>query len=178
VPESSKNTVLVVTFSGVDRGGIVKTLAAVVSNYGANWEESRMARLAGRFAGILKLSVPPSEAEHLAEALTALAWDGLVVVVEPGGLPPLKPKQCATLEITGTDREGIIRDVSRALVACSANIEQFNTDYESAPMSGGLLFKVTAVVCFHKDFEIERLTQALEKIADDLMVDVGLPYKP
>lgn len=174
----SSNISLVVTFSGADRAGIVKSLAATVANYGANWEESRMARLAGRFAGILKLTVPPDKTDDLTQALTALAWDGLVVVVERGGPMPLKPKQCTLLEIVGTDREGIVRDVSRTLVECGANIEQFTTDYESAPMTGGVLFKASAVICFHGDIELERLRSALEGIADDLMVDIGLPYAP
>ena len=176
--DSPQNTALVVTFSGADRAGIVKTLAACVANYGANWEESRMARLAGRFAGILKLTVASAKADDLTEALTALAWDGLVVVVERGGVMPLKPKQCTMLEITGTDREGIVRDVSRTLVDCGANIEQFTTDYQDAPMTGGLIFNATAVICFHGEIELDRLRTALEGIADDLMVDIGLPYSP
>ena len=43
----------------------------------ANWEESRMARLAGKFAGVLRVSVDADRAEaamreHLREILTSL----------------------------------------------------------------------------------------------------------
>ncbi len=178
MPQSSNNETLVVTFSGAERPGIVKTLSACVANYGANWEESRMARLAGRFAGILKVTVAPERADDLTEALTALAWDGLVVVVERGGKIPLKPVQCTALEITGTEREGIVRDVSQVLVECGANIEQFNTDYAAAPMAGGLIFRASAIICFHGDVHLDRLRAELEALADDLIVDVGLPYTP
>ena len=50
-------TSLVVTVIGNDRPGIVERLSDVVLAAGANWEESRMARLAGKFAGILRISV-------------------------------------------------------------------------------------------------------------------------
>ena len=50
-------TSLVLTIIGDDRPGIVEQLAEEVLDAGANWEESRMARLAGKFAGLLRVSV-------------------------------------------------------------------------------------------------------------------------
>src|SRR4051812_49443772 len=76
---------LVVTVIGNDRPGIVGRLSEVVLAAGANWEESRMARLAGKFAGILRISVEAGNAESLAGGLRALTSDGLTVIVESGG---------------------------------------------------------------------------------------------
>ncbi len=59
-------TSLVVTVIGNDRPGIVERLSEVVLGAGANWEESRMARLAGKFAGILRISVKAANADALA----------------------------------------------------------------------------------------------------------------
>ena len=42
---------LVLTVIGRDRPGLVDTLSGVVAEHGGNWEESRMAHLADRFAG-------------------------------------------------------------------------------------------------------------------------------
>ena len=55
-------TSLVVTFTGPDRPGIVASFARVVGEHGGNWEESRMARLAGQFAGILEVTVEADRA--------------------------------------------------------------------------------------------------------------------
>ncbi|MGK0484803.1 MAG: glycine cleavage system regulatory protein, partial [Myxococcota bacterium] len=41
-------TSFVMTLLGRDQPGIVETIAKVVADHGANWEESRMARLSGR----------------------------------------------------------------------------------------------------------------------------------
>src|SRR4051794_41970887 len=84
---------LVVTVIGNDRPGIVGRLSEVVLAAGANWEESRMARLAGKFAGILRISVEPGNADSLAGGLSALPGGGLTVVVGSGG-PGVAEKFC------------------------------------------------------------------------------------
>ena len=45
---------LVMTIIGPDRTGLVESVARVVAEHGGNWLESRMCRLGGEFAGILR----------------------------------------------------------------------------------------------------------------------------
>ncbi|MEO6565174.1 MAG: formyltransferase family protein, partial [Casimicrobiaceae bacterium] len=52
-------TSLVVTVIGPDRPGIVSLLSAKAQGFGANWAGSRMASLAGQFAGMVHFEVPP-----------------------------------------------------------------------------------------------------------------------
>ena len=91
-------TSLVLTVMADDRPGIVETIASRVLATGANWEESRMARLAGKFAGLLLISVAADRADELVASLAALRDDGLTIVVEraahagtPGTLAPDTP---------------------------------------------------------------------------------------
>ena len=58
-------TSLVLTVIGDDKPGIVEQLSDHVLAAGANWEESRMARLAGKFAGILRVSVDDGHPSQL-----------------------------------------------------------------------------------------------------------------
>ena len=51
-------THLMVTITCPDRPGIVERVTEVIESFSANWEESRMARLGGDFAGIVRVSVP------------------------------------------------------------------------------------------------------------------------
>ena len=55
-------TSLVVTVMGPDRPGIVSLLSAKAQGFGANWAGSRMASLAGQFAGMVHFEVPPEHA--------------------------------------------------------------------------------------------------------------------
>ena len=65
--KDSLRTSLVLTVIGADRPGIVEQLSDSVLAAGANWEESRMARLAGKFAGVLRVSVDAARADRLAD---------------------------------------------------------------------------------------------------------------
>ena len=58
-------TTLVLTILGDDRPGLVSALSAPVSAHGASWERSEMSRLAGKFAGIVVLSVPRERLDQL-----------------------------------------------------------------------------------------------------------------
>ena len=62
-------TSLVLTVIGSDHTGIVNLLSDVAQRFGANWAGSRMASLAGQFAGMVHFEVPDQSAESLASAL-------------------------------------------------------------------------------------------------------------
>jgi glycine cleavage system regulatory protein len=74
----------------------------------------------------------------------------------------------------GQDHPGIVRDVARVLLHHGVNIEELATDHESAPMTGEQLFRTTARLQVPADTNSDRLRTDLEKIADDLMVDLTL----
>jgi glycine cleavage system regulatory protein len=165
---------MVLTVIGLDRPGIVQELAATVAAHGGNWEQSRMAQLAGHFAGILNVSLPDERAEELRRALVALTASGLRVVAETTAAPERRSLRALRLELTGNDREGIVRDITRALAARSVNVEELDTSRESAPMSGSALFHARALLRVPAGLDVNELQKTLEGIADDLMVDVAL----
>lgn len=167
-------TSLVVTIIGNDRPGIVERLSDVVLAAGANWEESRMARLAGKFAGILHINVPPAEAETLASGLRSMSSDGLTVVVERSGPPLVDTVRTVRLELVGNDHPGIIRDISRVLAQHQVNIEELETGVSGAPMSGEQLFRAHAQLRLPATISTEWLRERLEALAGELIVDVTL----
>src|SRR5262245_32581902 len=76
-------TSLVLTVLGEDRPGLVESLASIIAAHDGNWLESRMAQLAGQFAGILRASVPDANATALMHALQGLSGHGLQVAGVP-----------------------------------------------------------------------------------------------
>ena len=168
-------TSLVLTVIGPDRPGLVEALAKTVADHGASWLESRMAHLAGQFAGLLRVSVPAARAEELAQALRALEARGLRVIVEAareGAAAVASPR--LRLELVGLDRPGIVRDVSRAIAERGVNVEELESHTSSAPMSGETLFHASAWLRPPRDGSADELRSALEKLADELMVEVTL----
>lgn len=168
-------TDLVLTLIGADRPGIVEALAAPIAAHGGNWLESRMARLAGRFAGILRVEVPPDRVAALTAALTGLEGRGLRVVVEAAGAAEgTAGRRTMDLDLVGLDRPGIVREISHALAAHGVNIEELTTDRAPAPMSGEQLFHARARVHLPREADLAALRGELERLAGDLMVEVQL----
>lgn len=165
-------TSLVLTVIGDDKPGIVERLSDRILATGANWEESRMARLAGKFAGVLRVSVEEEQADRLAAELRALGAGGLTVVVERGARPTQPPAQTLQLDVVGNDHPGIVRDISRVLAQHQVNIENLETEVTSAPMSGDALFHARATVRVPETITTDRLRAVLEALAGELMVDL------
>jgi glycine cleavage system regulatory protein len=163
-------TSLVLTVIGSDRPGIVEQISDQVAAAGANWEESRMARLAGKFAGLLRISVDAAHADRLANLLRTLG--DLTVVVERGPDVEVSRLRSLSLEVVGNDRPGIIRDISHVLARHSVNIEELDTEVTGAAMSGEPVFRARARVRLPESADITAIRDTLEAMADHLMVDL------
>ena len=77
-------TPLVLTFVGDDRPGLVNAISQAVAAHGGTWLESRSVRLAGKFAGVVLVSVPDESLIPLESALAKLAPSGLRVSIDRG----------------------------------------------------------------------------------------------
>lgn len=166
---------LVMTIIGRDRPGLVESVAAIVAEHGGNWLESRMSRLGGQFAGILRVEAPAASESSLRAALKQLEGRGLAVVVQPDPVPPPnEPAQLSSLDIIGHDRPGIVRQISRTLAQRGVNVEELETERASAPMSGEALFKAHAKLSIPQTCNTAALREDLERIAADLIVEIAL----
>jgi glycine cleavage system regulatory protein len=165
---------LVLTLLGPDRPGLVEAVSEIVAQHGGNWLESRMAHLAGKFAGILRAEVPPDRVGALREALAKLESRGLRILVESsaGAPSPGSGQRLLEIDLVGLDRPGIVRDISQLLAQQGANVEELTTDRSSAPMSGEMLFHAKARVKVPADADAPSLRAGLERLAGDLMVEL------
>ncbi|MGO8678918.1 MAG: glycine cleavage system protein R [Limisphaerales bacterium] len=164
---------LVMTVIGQDRPGLVDTIAGLVAGHGGNWLESRMSRLGGQFAGILRMEVPEEQMGPLSLALRGLQAQQLSVVVHPDQAPPARSApRLSRLEIVGQDRPGIVRQLSHVLAGYGVNVEELHTECASAAMSGETLFTAKAKLSLPPECDVGELRRRLEKIAEDLIVDI------
>jgi glycine cleavage system regulatory protein len=165
---------LILTVIGDDRPGLVSALSAPISDHGASWERSQLSRLAGKFAGIVLVSVADAQADALVHDLMALEAEGLRVVLERTGEPTEPEVQRLALELLGADHPGIVAEISASLAAQDVGIEELTTDVRDAPMAGGTLFEASAVLNAPATTSTEALRSMLEGLADELMVEIRL----
>lgn len=167
-------TTLLLTAIGADRTGLVESLAQRIATVGGNWEESRLARLAGQFAGIVLVTVDAERADQLIASLRELESAGLQVTARTVKPPATTPSgERVRLQITGTDRPGIVRDVSRILAERGVNVEELESSVGSAPMSGEAMFVARARLLVPAALELSTLRAALEVLGNELMVDLA-----
>ncbi len=167
------NQPIVLTVIARDKPGIVRRVSGVLHEHGGAWHESSMSHLAGRFAGILLGVVPQERADACLRALEALEDEGLHVVARLGDVAEAPEVNACLLELVGHDRPGIVADITEVLSRHGVNVHGLETRVESASMAGGDLFRAYASLHLPEGVDATQIEEALEALADDLMVDIN-----
>jgi glycine cleavage system regulatory protein len=165
---------LVLTVIGRDRPGLVSAVSETIAAGGGNWLDTRMARLAGQFAGMLLVAIAPDKADALVASLRQLEAQGLHFVIEKSEEQTPDSGRTLRLELVGLDRPGIIRDISHVLAAQNVNIAELESERVSGSFSGEAMFKAKARLTLPDGLSLEELRQSLEALAHELMVDLSL----
>ena len=166
---------LLLTVIADDQPGRVKQLADLIVRHSGNWVDSGMARLGGKFAGIVKISVPRQQAADLRAALLALSGKGMAVTVseDATAATPLSG-QHVRLELVGQDHPGIISDISGVLARLGVNVEELHSSLFTGSMSAEAMFKAGAMLTVPDTVDLAEVHDALEAIAHDIMVEIEL----
>ncbi|WP_435201218.1 glycine cleavage system protein R [Janibacter sp. GS2] len=171
-------TTLVLTVIGDDRVGLVKALADVIAEGGGSWERSRLSELAGKFAGIVVVTVPDDRVGALRDALDPL--EGLLDVAvhdalsTPATGAATPSGQQVRLELVGNDRPGLVGGVSAVLARHDLSVVELTSATLEAPMAGGRLFEATALIAVSHDTDLDALRADLERLATEIMVDLSV----
>ena len=163
---------LIFTLVGPDKPGLISSLSKAVYERGGNWLGSNFSHMAGHFAGFVHVDLPFEKHDELIELFAK--HPDLHIHVVSAQVATLSGQQTAQINIMGNDKAGIVQELTRVLNQFNLNIVQFDSTCTSAPNWGSPLFKAKAVVEIAADVELADLREALENIANDLMVDVEL----
>ncbi|MFA5677318.1 MAG: ACT domain-containing protein [Pseudomonas sp.] len=164
---------LIITVIAADKPGLVENLAQVIKRHGGNWLDSRMARMGGQFAGILRVDIASGGVDSLHDELRQLANLGISIQLAVSGEADPTPQQQLFLSLVGNDRPGIVHEVSAILSRHGINVEHLKTRVEPAPMSSELLFHARAHLSLLPQTDTEALRADLESLADELIVELS-----
>lgn len=170
-------TSVVITLIGDDRSGLVDAISGVVADHGGNWDRSHLAELAGKFAGIVLVDVADDRVEDLLVALRRLEVDELLAITAERADRSSDDDADDTsahvsLELTGADHPGIVKQISHVLAGLGVSIDELETSVVPAPQ-GEKLFVARALLVVPAGMQPSAVRAALEDVAPDLMVDVG-----
>lgn len=163
----------VITVLSDDQPGLVKTISDVINEYAGSWTDSRMIHLAGKFAGLLKVSVPEDQADELIAALTSLQDDGIEIAIETvTDDEHSDTNETQIIEVLGQDAPGIVNAITNQLAGLSVNIEELYSEQRPAPMSAETLFYAKLKLSIPEGIRSRDVQEALEDLPDQLMIDI------
>jgi glycine cleavage system regulatory protein len=161
--------IYLLTVQGKDKIGLVQALAGQVEQRQGNWLESRLCRLGGQFAGIVRVEFP-SPPENLPAKVESLTchWDPVAdeeATVAPLGSP-------ARIDILSADRPGLVKQITHLLAEAGANVEEIESRVRSAPFSGEQMFEARCRISLAPNSDRAKLAMQLESLAEELMCDI------
>lgn len=166
---------IVMSVSGPDRPGIVKSVSEAVHDHDANIEESKMAILGGDFAMIVYVSISSADdAEKLAVRIRDELKDFSISVRETS--PPNAGQQQPalwSLSLQGPDHPGIVAAVSEALAKNGCNVHALETETSSAPFAGYEIFTIGGSVSVNEE-NLDQLSTSLNKIEEQFGATITL----
>jgi len=169
---------------GRDRPGIVADLAELIYECDCNLEDSSMTILGSEFAVLLLLSGESDDVERrLSAGCKRLEWEKrLTVFFRPlDGDTPRDPRRNATVlqcVVTGVDKAGIVARVSRTLADSGVNVTALSTQSRPEPESGTPIFTMRIDMAVPAGTDVRALRQRLERVADELHVELTLSDRP
>ncbi len=165
---------LVLTVFAKDRPGIIGEISDVVLSHKGNWLESSLSRLCGLFTGIVHLEVQSSVQTALLEDLDKLSSKGIEIRWHKEVSPKEDAAEINGLQIVveANDRAGIIKEIADALARENINIDNIDTEVESASMAGYALFRAHLFLALPDDVSEDDLETILENVSDDVMVSI------
>jgi|TARA_B110000116_G_scaffold261864_1_gene266526 glycine cleavage system regulatory protein len=161
---------LVISCIGPDQTGLVDTLSKIISKHQGNWQVSSLHHLSGFFAGVIEVAVASEKSESLISELKAISGLSCQIEMAKPNLPDVVSN--LVLEITANDRAGIVQEVSSVIHHQSGNLIKLVSSKNSAAHTGQDIFKAKVQIDIDNK-SVDDLINALEKIADDLMVDIS-----
>ena len=167
---------VIITVISSDKPGVVEAVANCIKRCEGSWLESRLAQMAGKFAGVISASLPTDKISDLTHQLNLLKTQAIHAVLDDSLYDDITETIGATVSfsISGPDRKGIVQDVSKAFTEKHINVQTLSTELSSMPYSGDPLFIAKGTITVPQTVSQAALNDALNTIADQLGLDFSL----
>ena len=163
---------LILSILSDDRPGVVRAIADIVSRCDGSWLDSHLSRLCGKFAGVVVVAIPEGAREDFSGLLSGLAIKGVQISIEELAESKHDPQQQVAFRAAGPDRQGLVLELSQALVEHGVNVLELSTECSSMPYSGEPLFTASGVVALPAGREVSNFASIVESLENELAMDI------
>jgi len=164
------NINIILSVIGPDKSGIVSDISKIVKNYSGNIEKSRMIRLGDFFTIMVLVNIDKNNIENLNQELGNYS-NYQISIHELKNQSNDINENIHTIHLNGIDNEGLVYKITNELAELDINIEELKTNIENAPMSGLMLFSLTAKIS-HPALNYNMLKTKMDILAAELDVNI------
>jgi glycine cleavage system transcriptional repressor len=168
----------IMTAFGKDRPGIVADVTEVLFETGCNLEDTTMTRLADEFTLILLFTGTDDDLEQKLHMNCRRLEREKNISAFIRVLPKTVPQVPATgslrkVRVEGLDQSGIVYKISRYLADHQVNIESLTSAVRPSPESGADIYSMEIIVQVPDTVTVEAVDRGLDRIANELNVDIS-----
>lgn len=159
------------TISGPDSLGIIKSLAQTTRGLGGEWITSKVMKLDGQFAALMKVTIEQVNEDalknKLEEQFPQLTFSYAEIVEGK-----TQPAKIINLEIDCKDRPGLTRDINNILSNLDLTVENMEFNRFHVSSIGEAVFSAKLALAVPEETSSEDLAEEIETLSDDVRVNV------
>lgn len=162
--------VFITTIVGDDRPDIINALAEKTRSMGGEWIKSKVTRLDGQFAAIMKVSIDEDKEAGLNEALTQ-AFDDLTFTYAP--VREIEPANTTVISLVldCDDRPGLTKEITRVLYDLSLRPERLEVSRLPVVEMGETVYSAKMSIGVPDTLNREQLSSALGRVCDSCRIN-------
>ena len=163
-------SIFITTIVGDDRPDIINALAKTTRSLGGEWIKSKVSRLDGQFAAIMKVSIDEAQKEKLNQTLEKEFADITFSYAEVREVQP-EHTNIHDLVLDCDDRPGLTKEITRALY--DLNLRPENLEVSRLPVFqlGKTVYSVKMRVGIPDSLSKEELSDVLIKVCDSCRIN-------
>ena len=166
------NVQFIVSIVGPDRFGLPKHLASATHELGGKWLNSKVIRLGGQFAALIRVEVPAGESARLRAVFAGLEVEGCHVAFSDVRTAADAAARTCALTVDAEDRPGLVSDITHLLQEHQVTIQDMQCHRMVAAGLGISMFRGEFDVAVPGGADLSLLIRDLEALGERVMVSV------
>lgn len=157
--------------TGPDNVEALRSLASETRNFDGEWLVLKKIKLDGRFAAIMRVSVPASEEANLKQALES-AFPEFSFDHYPADQNSSVPTATIRLEIDCLDRPGLTRDISDYLNRLGLVVEHMESTRHPIGAVTSTMYSTRVTLAAPPEVEAAEIAERIESLSSNIKVTV------
>ena len=164
-------SVFITTITGPDSLGIIKSLAEATRSIGGEWESSKVMKLGGQFAALMKVVIAEESVQSLKDEL-GRKFPQLVFQYAEVVAVAAQARKTVNLEIDCKDRPGLTRDINNILANLDLVVENMEFNRVHVSSIGETMFNARLALAVADSVSGEEIAEEIESFAEEVRVSV------